>query len=60
MRAMSAVEFAQHEVQGHRYLNGYIPCVLATGRSRPHLRLDSQVKGGKILAIDVSGPHVDG
>ena len=58
MRAMSAVELAQHEVKGHRYSNGYIPCVLATGGSRPHFRLDSQVRGGGLLAIDVSGPHV--
>ena len=60
MKAMSAVEVAQHEVKGHRYLNDYIPCVLATGRSRPHLQLDSQVKGGGILVIDVSGPHLVG
>ena len=42
MRVMSALELAQHEVKGHRYLNGYIPCVLATGGSRPRWRLDSQ------------------
>ena len=59
MRAMSALELAQHEVKRYRYLNDYIPCVLATGRSRPHLQWDSQVKGGKVLAIEVSGPHVE-
>ena len=60
-KAPKPVDMAEHCRFGHLTFVPYCPgCVQGAAKKRAHWRLDPTSRPGGTLALDVSGPHVEG
>ena len=54
-------DMAHHCRLGHTEFHAFCPgCVQGAARRRSHWRLDAGTRVGGTLAVDLSGPHVEG